>query len=762
MNNFYKLTTGHPVKCICIFLLLTIIFSFGTTKLETKNSFDGELPEDDFINIDINRVKEVFEERSLIMIGIESDDLFTTEGLSSIISLTESVKEIPYVFKDEVKSLATVDNLSERDWGLQSNGFLDELPDSALEWKQLKNDINKNDIVNGTLISADGKFATIVAPLDNDFIGGEVYAAAKRIKENYQGKETIHISGAPILVEDVQLGISKDSKKFIGIAIFLVFIGFYICFRSVIGVLFPLIMVVASIIWTMGMMGYLGLNITVVSNVLPVIMIAVASSYGIHFMNTYFKLTKSYDSQKELVTATLDKIGLPILITGITSSLGSLSLLVFNIHSLKEFGFIGAIGFLFATIICLFLMPALCMIFGKLNASYSDNEILKKITLSYSVLVLNHRKKFIIGYLALIPVCIWFAKGIEVGDDYVKFFPKHHDGRIAAENFNHYLGGIRVMDLMVDSKADGGIKDSNFFNQLTTLQQSIEDDKHVGDAISYVDLVSHVNNTMGAKLKSAELNEESIAQYLMLHEMSATPGEVNNFYDETYSKAHMQVFIKSSNPEDHENIQLAIAAKADQLFSGGVSIHFGGDVMHRIALGKYIVSGKIMNILLALFIVLFSTSLIFRSLKKGLFTLTPIVISLIMVFGFMGITGIRLGISTSLLTAMIVGIGIDFSIHYLVSFYRHIGEGLESAVRKTSTGSGQAIAYDAMSNIIGFSVLSISGFLPVQHFGWLLAFSMLLIFVNTLAIFPIMFGLSTMQNDETNELNIEQLKYNIS
>jgi predicted RND superfamily exporter protein len=159
--------------------------------------------------------------------------------------------------------------------------------------------------------------------------------------------------------------------------------------------------------------------------------------------------------------------------------------------------------------------------------------------------------------------------------------------------------------------------------------------------------------------------------------------------------------------------------------------------MQRISLGSYIVKGKIQNIILAILIVFAVCLMIFRSFSKALLTIFPIAISLIMVFGIMGMIGIRLGISTSLLTAMIVGIGIDFSIHYLYSFYHHLKRGAaDMAILETSQITGRAIAYDAVSNIVGFSVLSFSGFLPVQHFGWLLAFSMLLIFLNTMLVFP--------------------------
>jgi len=261
--------------------------------------------------------------------------------------------------------------------------------------------------------------------------------------------------------------------------------------------------------------------------------------------------------------------------------------------------------------------------------------------------------------------------------------------------------------------------------------------------------VEHIGKNLDDDAATSVLNNEKIAQYLMMYELSATPGEAGMLYDENYEKAHLQVFLTSSNPQVHQ----ATWKKIEGLFAGNfkdnAEIKFGGDVMHRISLGKYIVSGKIQNIILALIILLLTTFIIFRSVKKGLFTIIPILFSLVMVFGLMGLMGMRLGISTSLLTAMIVGIGIDFSVHYLISFYKNKEQGVETALFNTCKNTGNAISYDAISNVIGFSVLSFSGFLPVQHFGWLLAFSMLLIYMNTLVIFPILF---TMKKGEKTDI----------
>ena len=120
---------------------------------------------------------------------------------------------------DEVKSLATLENVSNREWGLTSEGFLDPIPDSPAAWTQLKKDIAQNEMISGSLVSEDGTLTVIAAPLDDGFIGGEVYDALLVIKNDFATAGKIHITGAPILVEDVQRGISGDSRRFLPIAI---------------------------------------------------------------------------------------------------------------------------------------------------------------------------------------------------------------------------------------------------------------------------------------------------------------------------------------------------------------------------------------------------------------------------------------------------------------------------------------------------------------------------------------------------------------
>lgn len=734
----------RPLLVLGTILAVTIFMALGISKIHVRNNFDGELPESDPIVSDLDKLEAIFDERSTILIGIEHDNIYNPKTLEKVVAISETLKDVPYVIGEEINSLSTLNNVKTREWGLDVGTFMKEIPDTPEALEQLRKDVEENELVLGKLVSENGQMTVIAANLEEGFDGGTVYDAVEAKVAEFEGPEKIHISGAPMMIEDVQRGISGDSRRFIPIALVIIFIGFFFCFRTLRGTLLPITVVILSIIWTMGFMGYVGLPLTVVSNALPVIMVAVASSYGIHMMYAYYEKANQYEGRKEVVRQTLKKVGAPILITGITSAVGSVSLLTFKIISLREFGIIGAAGFGFATLLCLTVIPSILVLLpvskGKLLKTQGLTNFINRLTLwTY-----QHKTSVFGITLLLLPVLVYFAGQVKIGDNYVKFFPTSHPGRISTETFNDKMSGIRVMDVMIDSEEPDGIKQAEFYEAFKSFQAYIETLPNVGSTYAYTDIIAQIRTSLlPDEDESSPLSQNQISQFLMMYEMSADPGDVFAIRDEDYQRVKLQVFLKTSEPADHEMIFEDIKAQFPQFFdASSTNITFGGEVMYRISLGRYIVKGKILNIVLALSAVLLICSFLFRSIKKGFQTVIPIAISLITVFGLMGIVGIRLGISTSLLTAMIVGIGVDFAVHYLMRYYseRESADNLE-AIQKTASSTGTAILFDAISNVMGFAALSFSGFLPVQHFGWLLALSMLFIFLVTVFLYPCLFAL---------------------
>lgn len=346
----------------------------------------------------------------------------------------------------------------------------------------------------------------------------------------------------------------------------------------------------------------------------------------------------------------------------------------------------------------------------------------------------------IMAYLLFIVGVVYFIGQVKIGDDYLKFFFKFYQGCIVVEIFNDKFSGVCIMDIVVDVMAYGGIKDEVFFCNLNGFQDYFMDYEEVGYIYFYWDVVYYLSINLNGEI-DVLFGSFEIVQYLMFYEMLVILGEVFVFCFEDDNQAWIQVFLKFLDFEVYqvfyEDIQCDVACF---FLVGNIFLIFGGDVMYCIVFGIYIVEGKVQNIILALLIVFFSCFIIFWFLFKSLMVLLFIIVFLLMVFGLMGVIGIWLGISIVLFMAMIVGIGVDFVVYYLVGYFCDWEEMLvDEVIIYNSFYIGQAIVYDVVFNIVGFSVLLFLGFLLVQYFGWLLALFMLFIFLNIMVLYLVLF-----------------------
>ena len=256
---------------------------------------------------------------------------------------------------------------------------------------------------------------------------------------------------------------------------------------------------------------------------------------------------------------------------------------------------------------------------------------------------------------------------------------------------------------------------------------------------------------------------ELVAQYLLLYSMSGDPGDFSDLVDYNYQRAKMRIMLKTTEQDHHKALYVNIRNYVDQNFPKDVKVEFGGDVMFWLAQVNYIVAGKIQNIVLAIIIVMLFCMLVFRSVIGGMLSVIPLAISSILTFGLMGFLGIRLETGTAIITAIGIGIGVDFAIHYILRMREECVKGLnlEEATRATLLTSGKAIIFDVISNIIGFIIFIFSGFIPLQNFGWLISFTMVTVAVGSLLVFPALFSL-TRPNflRQTNVFNQEEIAVN--
>lgn len=719
---------------------------WGLSKLETKNNQESELPKDDSIVVTNERLESIFGEKDLILIGIESDNIFTIPTIQKIADISEELKNVDGVIVDEITSLSTINNIQGQDWGLEVGALMKTVPTDENELAQIKQQLKSNKLINGRIISKDGTFTAIIANVEN-YDQGTVFDQVNAIVEKYSGPEKFYLAGSPIQQQEVDKGIQEDVGFLLPLALVLVLIGFYLSFRTLRGVVLPFIVVLLSIVWTMGTMGHLGYYITVVTSAIPMLMIAISSSYGIHLLHRYYEEVEDKDQVTATRVAT-EKTIPAIAMTGITSAIGLGSLLIFKVTSIQEFGIITALGMISTVIITITAVPAILSLSKrttKTKKEVSTGGSFDKMLTKLAIFSVQRKSWVFVLTLLIFAISVIGIFQVRVGIDFVKYFPNDHRLRLAFEKFNEKLGGSRTLDIMIAGKETDAIKDPDLLQKIADFQKFAETLPGVGYTSSFVDIISRINQEMNEGDSAYDRIPESqnlVAQYLLLYSMSGDPGDFNELVDFNYQRAKIRFMLSTSEQDDHMHIYQSLKNYAAAHFNADTEIEFGGEVMFWLAQIKYIITGKIQNIILAIIFVCIFCMVIFRTISGGLLSIVPLLVSSLLTFGLMGFLGIRLETGTAIITATGIGIGVDFAIHYLLRFREEIASvgSIEEAAINTNLTSGKAIIYDVISNVMGFIVFIFSGFLPIRYFGWLVSLTMLTVCFGTFLILPALFA----------------------
>jgi hydrophobe/amphiphile efflux-3 (HAE3) family protein len=742
MNRFFHIVTERPGLTLAVVLLATLYVGSGVRFLETLNNQDSELPKSDPIVRTNDRLKEVFGDTADLLLGIETNDVFNPGTLRKVVEISEALKGVEGVIEDEIVSLSAINNIEGDESGLKVGPVLEEVPETAEALAQLKATVRANPLLDGKLVSKDGTLTLIHANVEKEHSEDELYRQVFALVDRFSGPERIHVAGGAIQPAEVDHGIQSDLQILLPIVLVMTLLGFYLCFRTWRGVWLPFSVVVLTVLWTMGLTGHMGLPMTVVASAVPIIMVAISASYGIHVLHHYYEAVR--EGEAHPVRATLEKVTPSIGMVGLVSALGSASLLTFPVTSIRQFGIIMTVGALAAMAVCLTFAPAVLGLLKLQDARASESTWSDDRIAGIARFSVRHRIGVLVTAVVVMMVSAVGISRMEIGTDIIRYFPSDHRLRRAFDAFNEKLGGVRRLNIMVEGAEPDAIKDPELLKKIQRFQEYAESLPHVGATSSFADIIRRIHQEMNGGDPAYHVIPESrdlVAQYLLLYSISGDPGDFSEIVDYDYQRTKVRVMFDTSEQRDHRKLYDALSTYAANEMGPGVKVEFGGDVMFWLAQMRHIAVGKVYNIVTGIAFVLLFCAVTFRSMTAGLFSIFPLVIATAATFGLMGFVGIRLEASTAILTSVAVGVGVDFALHYLINFRQEIERfqgdvDIEEVAMRVFMIGGKPILFDMISNILGFSVLMFSAFLPVRYFGWLISLTMFSVGVATLLVMP--------------------------
>lgn len=731
MQKFSNFIINNRKILIFIIIVLTLIFAYSMKNLKINSDFASYLPETDYAVKLARYIGNKYGGNLTAIVAIENEDIFNHKTLTEIYNLTEKLKYVDGV--SYVTSLTNVIDIKGTEEGIEIGRLINEIPDDQQKLNELKRYVLSKDLYKN-IVSRDAKVTLILCKLREGVDKAQVAKEIKKVVESEKITGKVYYGGLPFQMIDMNQLIIDDLKiltPLVGVVMILILL---FSFKNLRGVILPILCVALSIIWTLGLMSLLNIPLTIISDSIPVILTAVGSAYGIHIVNK-FREDIRITNPKERAKIALSEIALPVILAGVTTIAGFLSFVSGSyLTMIKEFGIFTSVGVLFALIISLTLIPSILSflkherMINKVSDSQQDRKLVVKLTKLIS--------KF--KYLVLIFTVLIVVAGIvgifkinrEVS--IIEYFKPETNVRATEEMLKKNFGGSLPLYILIK----GDIQNPEVLNEIKNVENFLRSLEDVHNPQSIASIIEEMNNAMGEGKKIPETREKIINLMFLIEGEEIFSQLVSPEKDEAIIQAMVTYASSTKISELVQRIDNYFAS----ISSKGIDVKFEQTGMPLIYkhLDDAIIKSQIQSLIFALGFVFLIMIFQLKTVLGGLLGIVPISLTIVVAYGFMGYSGIPLDIATVLIAGVSLGMGIDYSIHFMNRLKVELKESyaFEEAISKVLGTTGIAILINVLSVALGFLVLVFANVIPLQRFGIMILLTMFLSGGATLVLLP--------------------------
>ena len=736
----YKLL-DHPRITLFTLALVTVIFGSFLKDLRLEFSIEQLFTQDD------PRVERFLQFRdefsgvdNILFLIYESNNPFSKENLDKNRQLIESLETIDGV--ESVTSLTNLELFTEGgDYLLQP--VYERIPYDTDSLLMAKKTIMQSELVRNYIISADGKMASIMIEIDRDY---NDYDGRKRILSEIDQFQMIvdwkwHQAGLPVIRTRYVQYMIQDNIRFLFPVALVISILLALLFRSFAGVLLPLIVIGLTIIWTVGLMAKMGIDINIISYMIPTLLMIISVSDSVHFMVKYFQALHEFGHRREALFQTIKKIGTALMLTSVTTAVGFGALSFVNIKIVSEFGIFTAIGVFFAFIISILFLPSMFML---MKQTADDKLIIYnvgvrvKVVQKISTLVRAYPKHIIISWCFIACIGTWGAVKINPHSKLLEDLRpgnKLLDDMKVAEN---RMGAILPVEIILEIMNDGPYEDiqdvevMQFLDRVGAFMSAIPEIGKVMSVTQYIKEIHQAMNDGDPAFYHVPNSRNLISQYMLLYE-----SEFETFFNLDYTKLRIAAQIKDidsrRSAEIEEEINNFIMANAPS----GVKAEVTGTAFIALRTNNYLVRNLAGSFFIAFIVVTLLMAILFRSVKMALISVVPNIIPMMMMAAVMGFFQVSLRPSTAMTFAIAFGIAVDDTLHYLTRYRMELSDRhYQKANDATMMSTGVAMMSTTAILVSGFMVLTLSEFTFSIQFGILSSITILSALIGDLTFLP--------------------------
>ena len=742
MKGFFQWVADHPWLIVGAVCLISVGFLAALPGLEIDTDFTHYIDRENPAVQAMSRAEERYGDQSLLLVAIENENgIFNPGTLGRIHRLQQQIEALSGV--DEATGPLNVQVITGTETSIRVGPAApgETVPGTPEEMDAYRERLMGSATVRDYIVASDGKAAAIVIRLEAD---ADRLALVEELLERIAAvdapSETIHVAGLSYMNVVLTRIMLADLRILLPLVFFTICAVLYGSFRSPRGILLPVLVSGLATLWCMGLMAICHIPMTVISFILPVILLAIGIAYGIHVLNHFYEEAAAGLDRKAVVIQTGRRMAAPVLMTGLTTGAGFLSLLSALLIPQRQFGLFAAMGVLFAMGLSLVLIPALLRLLPlpKLRRNRGEVKFLKASLGAIGKAVRRYRRTILIVSTVLFAVCLAGLPFLQIEVSQRSFLGKNNPVVRAMDAMTRHFSGAEQLMIEIDTERDGGMKEPAVLQKIAALETFLQE-QGVKKTVSLAGVVREMNQKFHADDPSYAVipeNQRVISQLLFLF-----TGQLGNMALGNYAAGEVTGIYPLESSEQQVRLVHDVQAYLDEHFMEEVRAEMVGPSRVQANLFSGITESQLKSLGTSIVAAGIIVTVLMISLVAGLISLIPLLLTVAVNFGIMAYSGTPLDMATLMVSAIAIGIGIDYAIHFIARF-RHetaTGSGLEKALQTTLQTTGRGIAANALALSLGFIVLLISSFKGTSNFGLLIALTMLISAASAFTIIPAIF-----------------------
>jgi predicted RND superfamily exporter protein len=770
----------NPIKVLLATCLLVGFFVYQIPSISIDTSSEALLKKEDPSILEYNRFRDQFGRAELIVIAVQSPEIFSTAFLSRLQSFHQDLEEeIPYL--REVTSLINARSTRGDKDSLIVKDLLEDFPKNPMDPARLKKEVMSNPFYLNYLISEDAQVTAIIVETEaavteeafraEDLLDAfdenisetaspgekphyfsekenrEVVMAINRVVGRHSRNDfPITVSGGPVVVDAFNRATMSDIRRCIVLSLVSVALFLGLLFRRTSGVILPMVIINAALFSTIGLMSLTGIPIKITTTVIPAFLLSVGVCDAVHVLAIFYRLLDRGQSKRDAIAQALGHSGIPIVMTSLTTTAGVLSFLFADLRAIAEIGIFAAAGVVLALLYTVVLLPpmlALTRITVKRDMP-GRKGTMDRILEAIAAISTSHRKKIVVAggiiFLVFFPAVFL----LNFSHNIVAYFPDDSSYRQNLGFIDTRLKGSITLEIVLDTHRENGLHEPEILNRIEAFGRQTEgfhqDGIAVGKVFSITDILKEIHQALNENdpaYYTIPHDRRVVAQELLLFENSGSD-DLERIVDNQFSQTRITIKTPWVDAVVCKKFIDKIQQRLSDQFQDSVSVHATG----LMALLARAISAAIYSMtksyLVAFVAITILMIVLIGNWKLGLVSMIPNFLPILTTMGIMGLLNIPLDINSLMIGSIAIGIVVDDTVHFIYNFqkyYERISNPYE-AVRETLLGTGRALLITSLVLCTGFFILMFASLNHLVNFGFFTGITILIALAADFLLLP--------------------------